>query len=156
MLRAPRLHGGRRHDGAGARLRDHQRAWCSPQEGSQGLLTHGVGTLWLHQRIAKVGRDTSGDHLVPLLTQDACSWAVSISPQGDTVASLGNPGHCLATFTARKQSKTKQKQPFFLVFKLNFLCFRLCPLSPVPSLDTAEKSLALPSSSSPPGICARG
>lgn len=89
------------------------------------------------RRIAKVGRG--------LWRQDACSRAVSISPPGDTVASLGNPGHCLTTFTARKQSKTKQKQPFFLVFKLNFLCFRRCPLCPVPSLDTAEESLAPPS-----------
>ena len=55
-------------------------------------------------------------------------------------SSMGSLFQCLPTFTVKK---------CFLVFRWNFMFFKLCPLPLVLSVDTTEKILA-PSSSFPP------
>jgi len=55
------------------------------------------------------------------------------SREGDSTTSLGSLGQGSVTLRVKK---------FFLMFRWNFLCFRLCPLPLVLSLGTTEKSLA--------------
>jgi len=56
-------------------------------------------------------------------------WVLNISKDGDSTDSLGNLFRCLTTLTVKK---------FFLMFKRNFLCFSLCPLPFMHSLDITE------------------
>jgi len=58
---------------------------------------------------------------------------LNISRKGDSTTSLGSLFQCSVTLRGKK---------FFLMFRQNFLCFSLCPLSLVLSLGTTEKSLA--------------
>jgi len=58
---------------------------------------------------------------------------LNISKEGDSTTSLGNLFQCSVTLRGKK---------FFLMFRGNFLCFSLCPLSLLLLLGTTEKSLA--------------
>jgi len=58
---------------------------------------------------------------------------LNISREGDSTTSLGRLFQCSITLRVKK---------FFFVLSWNFLCFSLCPLPLVLSLDTTEKCLA--------------
>lgn len=60
------------------------------------------------------------------------SQVLNVSRDGDSTAHLGKP-QCLVTFTIKK---------FFLMFKLNFQYFNLCPVPLVLWLATTQKSPA--------------
>ena len=89
---------------------------------------------------------TSVGHLVqpPCRSRGTCSrlhrtlsrQVLNISREGDSTTSLGSLFQCSVTLRWKK---------FFLIFRRNFLCFRLCPLPLVLPLGTTEKSL-VPSS----------
>lgn len=84
---------------------------------------------------------TPGGHLVPGLVQTGPRTSSSSGPSSDdfqvspiveTPVSLENLCQCLVTLIAKK---------YFLMFRGNVMCFRLCPLSLVLSLKTPEECL---------------
>jgi len=66
-------------------------------------------------------------HLEPL-AQEHVWTAWSISKDGDPTTSLGKLPQCSVTLTVKK---------CFLMFRGNLLCFSLCPLPLVLSVDTS-------------------
>lgn len=90
---------------------------------------------------------TSQDHKVQIhaqsrlnysrLLKTSPSWGLNVSKDGDSITSLGK---CSVILTVKN---------IFLMFKRNFLSVSLCPLSPVLSQGSTEKTLA-PSSLLPP------
>jgi len=96
-----------------------------------------------NHRMFGVGRDLWGSSSTTpcrsKVTQSRLHRTVSrqvfnISREGDSTTSLGSLCQCSVTLRGKK---------FFLMFSWNFLCFSLCPLPLVLSLDTTEKSLPL-------------
>jgi len=87
--------------------------------------------------------DTSVAHLVQTSCRSRVAYSrlhrttfrrvLNISREGDSTTSLGSLCQCSFTLRGKK---------FFLMFRRNFLCFSVCPLPLVLSLDTTEKSLA--------------
>lgn len=92
---------------------------------------------------------TSGHHLVQALCPSRATWSqvpttvsrqpLNISKNGSPMNSLGNPWQCSVFLTVK----------CFLMFRGNHLCFSLCSLPLVLSLDTTIKSLPLSINSLP-------
>lgn len=70
----------------------------------------------------------------------AYCWVLTISRDRDYPTSLDNLCQYLVTVRI-----WRKKKKCFLMFKQNFLYIHLCPLPPVLSLDTTEKTLICPS-----------
>jgi len=91
-----------------------------------------------NHRMLGVGRDLWGSYSPTPLPkqghlQQAAQDLVQAGLKGDSTTSLGNLVQWSITLRGKK---------FFLMFRRNFLCFRLCPLPLVLSLGSTEKSLA--------------
>jgi len=97
-------------------------------------------TAWSGLEVTSVGhlvQPSCRSRVTQSRLQRTLSRQVSnISREGDSTTSLGSLGQGSITLRGKK---------FFLVFRRDFLCFRLCPLPLVLSLGTPDKSLALSS-----------
>ena len=103
--------------------------------------------LYLHyqednHRMVGVGRDLCGSSSpTPLLKQGhperlhrtASRQVLNISREGDSTTSLGS---------LFQGSVTLRRKKFFLMFRRNFLCFSLCPLPLVLSLNMVHMDWA--------------